>query len=520
MKRRDFLKLGAASAAWPILADRFGASAWALAPMNAMAQQGIGDRILVVLRLDGGNDGLATVIPLDRYDALAKARANVIIPAGQNLKLNDKTALHPKLKGLQNLFQDGKLAIVQAVGYPNHNQSHFRSTDIFFTASESNQVLSTGWLGRYLELLFTGFPEGYPNSQYPDPPSIQMGSVLSTLLQGSEAPLAMTVSNPDSIYSLKPDGVDTAPNTPAGHELTFIRSMAQQTQKYGEALKGALVKAASKSALWPASGNKLADQMQAVARLIAGGMRTPVYVVSLGGFDTHADQVDEKDLAGGRHGELMAQVDTAITAFQDELRLQGMEDRVMGLTVSEFGRRIWSNGSLGTDHGTSAPVLLFGKPVQGGVIGTSPNIPENATVKDNVPMQFDFRQVYATLLQEHLGLSAAQTQTVLLKAFENLPLVASGVKSPLKPFSPGLSGRMAWRGGQAQVNFTLNRPSQVRIGAFDANGSRVGEEKANLFTGGNHTTTLDLPSTSPGHLLVRLECEGQTFSQWVMRQGQ
>lgn len=508
MQRRDFLKIGAGSLALPILSEKFGSSAWAMAPLAGLAKSAIGDKILVVVRLDGGNDGLATVLPLDRYDTLAKVRANVLIPVSQALKITDTTALHPQLTGMQKLYQDGKLGIVQAVGYPNHNQSHFRSTDIFFTASDSNQILDSGWLGRYLDSLFPNFPDGYPSAEYPDPPSIQIGSVLSTLLQGENAPVGMTVSNPSSIYSLVPNGVDAAPNTPAGHELTFIRNMVQQTQKYGDALKNALAKSAVKSALWPTSGNKLADQLQAVTRLIAGGLRTPIYVVTLGGFDTHASQVSASDMAGGRHGDLMALLSKALEAFQDELKAQGLEDRVMGLTVSEFGRRIQSNASLGTDHGSSAPVFLFGKPVRGGVFGTSPVLPDAPTVKDNVPMQFDFRQLYSTVLQGHFGLGADKVKSILLKDFAPLDLLAAGIKNASRPaLKLPPQGHVTVTGGVAVIRFTLPRPGRVKVSLVDMRGAMIAPPTEGNFSAGTQTLSLPAPSLQPGAWICRLEHE-------------
>ena len=213
--------------------------------------------------------------------------------------------------------------IIQGVGYPSHNQSHFRSTDIWFTASDSNQVLDSGFLGRYLDGLFPDFPEGYPNADFPDPPAVQIGSTLLTLLQGDSSSMGMAVSNPTNIYAVTPEGIDAAPNTPAGHELTFIRQMAAQTQKYGESIKKAVAAATNKSTLYPATGNRLSDQLKAVARLIAGGLKTRVYVVSLSGFDTHATQVDSTDPLLGNHANLLTQLSVAVTAFHGRSQAAG-----------------------------------------------------------------------------------------------------------------------------------------------------------------------------------------------------
>lgn len=509
MLRRDFLKLGTASAAWPLLQGKMG-QAFALAPLGMARESAIGDRILVIIRLDGGNDGLATVLPLDQYDKLAKARANVLIPAAKGLKLNDTMALHPNCVGMHKLFMEGKLSVVQGVGYPNHNQSHFRSTDIFFTASDSNVVLESGWLGRYLDSMYPGFPEGYPETELPDPPSLQIGSVLSTLLIGGEGPIGMTVANPSSIYTLMPDGFDTAPATPAGHELSFIRNMAMQTQKYGESIKKAMATSTTKSTLWPTGKNGLADQLKAVARLIAGGSRTPVYVCSIGGFDTHAGQVDIADMLGGRHGSLMTQLSEATTAFVDEIKLAGMEDRVLGLTVSEFGRRILSNASYGTDHGTTSCLFLFGKPVAGGVVGKNPVIPDTVTVKDNLPMQYDFRRIYASVLKGHMGLSNADAAKVLLKDFETLPVLASSLRDPGR--RQALAPLRAYRnlqGTGVEVSLTLSQPTAVRASVIDAGGRVLGSPWSGELGSGSHRIAM----------AANLPRSGMAYVRWEMPEG-
>ncbi|MBL7729207.1 MAG: DUF1501 domain-containing protein, partial [Dinghuibacter sp.] len=188
------------------------------------------------------------------------------------------------------------------------------------------------------------------------------------------------------------------PNTPAGKELKFIRVVAQQTQQYASVIKAAADRVTTQ-APYP-SNNTLADQLKIVARLIKGGLKTRVYMVSIGGFDTHSLQVNTTDTTTGAHATLLGRVSGAIKAFQDDLKFLSIDDRVVGMTFSEFGRRIKSNSSVGTDHGAAAPMLLFGNKIDGGMLGVNPTIPANASVNDNVPMQYDFRSVYATLLEK------------------------------------------------------------------------------------------------------------------------
>ncbi|MEO7425190.1 MAG: DUF1501 domain-containing protein [Fibrobacteria bacterium] len=521
MDRRRFLKLGASACAVPLVSGRLSA-VYGMSPLAGLAAMAGNDRILVVIRLDGGNDGLNTVLPLDQYANLSKARANILIPEAQAAKLTEATGLHPALSGLANLYADGKLRVIQSVGYPNHNQSHFRSTDIWFSASDYNQVLATGWLGRYLEGVYPGYPDGYPSKDFPDPPAVQIGSSLFTLLQGFSVPMGMAVANATSIYSLVPAGYDTAPATPAGHELTFIRQMFTETQKYGEALKKAVAAAANKSSLYPATGNALSDQLKGVARLIAGGLQTKVYVLSLHGFDTHANQVLAADTAAGSHAALLAKLNDAIVAFQDDLRLLGLEQRVLGITMSEFGRRILSNASLGTDHGTSAPMFVWGAGVSGGLSGTNPAIPDTVTVKDNIPMQFDYRSVYASILTDWLGVSGDDLRKVLLKDFPALPIVASPVLPHAgKAAGPELEQNFPnpFRGATTLRYRVASGGERVRLRVFDARGILVRVVADGFHAPGTYARTLEAGTLSPGTYFCRLEAGGRTTqrSMEIMR---
>lgn len=507
MDRRSFLKSGLGAIGAMHLAELGVPGAFAATPMAAQRGPGTkhnNGRVLVVVRLDGGNDGLNTVIPLDRLDSLARARANILIPESKTLRLDATTALHPAMTGLHKLYHDGDLRIVQSVGYPNHNQSHFRSTDIWFTGSDSNQVLESGVLGRYLDGRFPGFPARYPSTDQPHPPSIQIGSTLLTLLQGRDAGMGMAISDPSRVYALQPDGIDTAPDTPAGHELEFIRQMASQTRQYGDAVKAAMARSTNKSDLYPATGNRLADQLKAVARLIAGELETPVYVVSMGGFDTHSSQVEQSDTATGNHANLLRQVSEAVTAFLDDLRLLGLQERVVGITMSEFGRRILSNASLGTDHGTAAPMFVFGKPVAGGIAGTSPDIPSTATSRDNVPMQFDFRSIYASLLADWMQVDPARMQDILLREFQPVGLVESryAVRIPRQvefQMDPVLRDPS---GNGATLGYSIDESAHVQIGIFDLRGRAIRTLVRDRMPEGSHSVRFQTAGLATGHYVI------------------
>jgi uncharacterized protein (DUF1501 family) len=430
MKRRDFIKATAAVSAVPFVLNGTNIYAEASPIGNKLAEiAAANDKVIVLIQLSGGNDGLNTVIPLDQYSNLSKARENLLIDEKKVLRLNDKTGLNPAMSGLFELYNSGQIAVIQSVGYPQQNFSHFRSTDIWTTASDSNQVITNGWLGRYLEELHPYFPESYPNTDNPDPLSITVGSVVSQTCQGTVYSMGMPVANTKEFYNVRSNGEDTAPNNLAGSELSYVRDILATTKVYNQTLQNAANKGKNLSTKYPTTGNKLSDQLKIVAQLLAGGIKTRVFVTSLGGFDTHAlqNQADGDEL--GSHYTLLSNVSTAIQAFQDDLKLLNLDDRVIGFTFSEFGRRIKSNQSIGTDHGAAAPLFVFGKNVIGGVYGNNPTIGSNVSVNDNIAMQFDFRQIYSTVLLDWLESGKDLHKKVMLKDFDFIPFIKKSTSS-------------------------------------------------------------------------------------------
>ena len=430
MNRREFITRAVPATTLPFLLNGFALKAYGSSPIiEALTSAAFStNRILVLVQLVGGNDGLNMVIPLDRYSSLSAARSNILIPSNKVLGLTAATGLHPAMTGLQSLYNNGQLLVVQSVSYPNPNFSHFRATDIWLTATDANVIGNTGWLGSYLDKDFPGYPGAYPTPAVPDPLAIQISSVVTPGLQGPTISMGMAVTNPNASYFL-PGGSDTPPATPAGHEITFIRQVAQATQTYTTSIKTAASKGKNLSTLYPAAGqNSLADQLKIVAQLIAGGLQSRIYVVNIGGFDTHSVQVTASDTTLGAHATLLGKLSVGITAFEDDLRLMGAQDRVLGMTFSEFGRRIVSNASLGTDHGTSEPIIMFGTKVKAGIMGTSPVLPATPTVNDNIPLQFDFRSVYASVLKDWFGASPAELQVAITGTITN-PLTSSVVAS-------------------------------------------------------------------------------------------
>lgn len=400
------------------------------------------DHVLVIVQLAGGNDGLNMVIPISTYNLYNAARTNIAIPENRILPLTGyaNTGLHPSMTGLQTMYNETKLKVIQAVGYPQPNFSHFRASDIWMSASNSTQEVYTGWAGRYLNYEYPNFPNGYP-ANAKDPLAIQIGSTATLTSQGPTVNMAMSITSATSFYQLINGTSDPVPATKAGKELSYVRNVAKQTQQYASTITAAAAKVTVQNP-YPAN-NRLADQLKIVARLVKGGLQTRIYMVSFGGFDTHSLQTTVADTTVGNHAVLLGKVSDAIKAFQDDLKYLGIEDRVVGMTFSEFGRRIKSNSSVGTDHGAAAPMFVFGKPVQGGVLGDNPTILPVATVNDNVPMQYDFRSIYSTLLEKWFCIPKATVQNLFPQNINNtlqdLPLVKNGSCTNATPNTSGSS---------------------------------------------------------------------------------
>ncbi|MBK6816103.1 MAG: DUF1501 domain-containing protein [Saprospiraceae bacterium] len=383
------------------------------------------DRVLVIIQLEGGNDGLNTLIPLDQYDLYSKARSSVALPAAKILSLNttNKTGFHPALDEIRGLYHEGKIKFIQSVGYPSPNYSHFRSTDIWMSGSDADEILSSGWAGRYLQYEYPNFPTGFPNEDMPDPLSVEIGYGQSLTFQGPATSMSVTIADPASFNKLI-EGIETPlPNDLYGEKLGYVRLIRRQSNSYGERMKLAYSKSQNKVS-YP--DHNLADQLKIVARLIAGGLKSRVYKVSISGFDNHANQVLENDHTQGEHHNLLKSISSGVNAFLKDLEALGLQDRVIGMTISEFGRRIISNASRGTDHGAAAPLMLFGHAIDGGnLLGQNPTIPKEAKDYDNIPMQYDFRSVYGSILEEWFCVNQADVQSALTKTYQKLPIIKS-----------------------------------------------------------------------------------------------
>lgn len=398
---------------------------FAMARSNSSLFGNDNDKILVLVQLQGGNDGLATIYDAGQYANLQAVRGNIIIPENNILNFHNEYGFHSAMQGMKDVWEMENLGIIQNVGYPDQNRSHFRSTDIWNSASNADEFISTGWIGRFYDLNYADYPNGYPNTEYPHPFALTMGKIVSETCQGVNANYSLSLLDPFNPGMAMVSAEGDIPANCFGDALSFVNETVSQTNAFASVINNAANGGNNLSKKWDALETELASKLKNVARLISGGLQTKIYVVQLGGFDTHDNQVIAGETTTGKHEALLKELSDAICAFQDDLNLLNVSDRVIGMTYSEFGRRIRSNAALGTDHGTAAPLLLFGSCVENQILGDHPEIDTQVGIDEGVPMQYDFRDIYGTILQHWLGLNANDANKVIHPNIQLLPLFKS-----------------------------------------------------------------------------------------------
>jgi uncharacterized protein (DUF1501 family) len=475
MKRRDFL-----ARTGGLLATTWGAGSvwWPLTRRALAGEAGVtGNKVLVMVVLQGGNDGLNTVVPYNDASYATK-RPVLKLPAAQVLDLDmGTTGLHPALAPLLPFWNQGRVSIIRDVGYPYMNLSHFRATDIMFSGSSSEDVVSTGWMARWLESLYPGFPETLPG----DPMALQQGFSAGLVLNGNRGTTGVVVDNPTTFYNIVNNNyeggtADPLPMTPGGDELAYLRTIDEQSFQYAGVIQDAADLGINRV---PYPNSRLASQLSIVAQLT-----------------THADLLT--DLAG------------ALAAFVNDLDAMGRADDVLILTVSEFGRRPAENGSAGTDHGTSAPWFIIGQGVHGGLIGTTPNL-AGLDGSGNLPIQHDYRSVYGTILTGWMGTAPSVVNDVLFGTFPWLPFLDQTGVPEAPPanvnhlFAPTPNpGR-----GQRVFRFQLATPGGARLRVFDVAGRQVATLSEGYLPAGLHEVRWNPDGLAMGTYIVTLDAGGE-----------
>ena len=397
IKRKEFIQIGSLATA-SLLVPKF------LKAFESKSMVLPGNKVVVILQLSGGNDGLNTVIPF-RNDLYYKARPKLGIAKDKVLALTDEVGLNPALKGLKELYDDGSLSILNNVGYPNPDRSHFRSMDIWHTASDSNEYWTNGWMGRYLDSQCKGCDK--PTQ------AIEIDDVLSLALKGEQVK-GIAVKDPRRLYGtanekffrdIMKNHVDEAGEQPADY---LYKTMAETLSRADYIFKQSRMHPTN--AVYPTTN--LGSSLKTIASLIYSEINTKVYYVSLGSFDTHINQE-------GQQNRLFTEMNDAIKAFVKDLKEQHRFDDVLLFSFSEFGRRVEQNASNGTDHGTANNMFMIsGGLKQKGILNPMPDLSDlnEGDLKYNV----DFKNVYATILNKWLK---ADDKSILMKQYEYLNFI-------------------------------------------------------------------------------------------------
>lgn len=395
------------------------------------------DRAIVLIQLNGGNDGLNTIIPIEQYSMYEILRPDIKIAPSDYIELDgtlsspDQVGLNPGMTAIKNMYDNGLVNVIQGVSYPNQNRSHFKSRDLYWTGGDgTTDVTDTGWMGRYLDAAYPG-TAGNPTTVLPDPLGIQLGDSKPSLGFASENFNELSVNlygqDPSGYYSLVNsvggEPLAGVPSSEYGDELNYIMGIENSVEVYAQRITN-VFNAGSNSVSYPSTN--LSNQLKTIARLMSGGCKTKIYLASIGGFDTHANQVVSGNTATGKHTNLWTTISEAVEAFTADLNGLGLANRALTVTFSEFGRKAVQNGNFGTDHGTLSCMFLFGNDVNPGVTGTNVDLSNLQQGTQLQNMQYDYRQVFGTLLQDWLGASDALVGAAFGGPVSKIPIIGSG----------------------------------------------------------------------------------------------
>ncbi|MGI8907059.1 MAG: DUF1501 domain-containing protein [Candidatus Sumerlaeaceae bacterium] len=406
--RREFIRASsifAVGAAMPAFLAR--AAAAANAELGGPIPGFKDDRVLVVVQLGGGNDGLNTLVPFTD-DAYYRARPRIALKDDKLIKLTGDVALNSRMKAFKELADQGKLCVIEGVGYPNPNRSHFRSMEIWHTAVDSDRYSDSGWIGRYFDNQCGGTAEPVAG--------VAVGGERPQAFGGQKG-FGVAFQDPNSFGWTEGQGeakeknfqmLNAANELPHNDTLDFLRKVTNNAVLSSDRVRE-VAKKYKGGVEYPRE--QFANSLQTVAKMIAGGLPSRIYYVTLTGFDTHANQANS-------HDNLLERFANGVAAFQRDMQAQGNSDRVLIMTFSEFGRRVGENASGGTDHGTAAPMFLVGDMLNPGMAGKRPSL----TDLDQGDLKYttDFRGVYASILDQWLG---ADSKLVLGKAFPQTGLI-------------------------------------------------------------------------------------------------
>lgn len=480
------MKTSAAATAGIIAAPYIAKSGLMKIMPNELMDQLADDNIMIIIEMFGGNDGLNTIIPYHQEDEYVNLRPRLNVPKNRAVRFGSSDLyMHPALVenvhngGLMRLMEDGRLAVIDGVGYDNPNLSHFRSQEIWssgINSSDANQKLLEGWLGRYFSSVLPDFPLVIPEH----PLAVQIGGNLSLLFKSSKGHMGINLTDPDKFYA---DGIGLSSalplfdpeSNPYHKEFNFAHVVAKQSEIYADAVKTAYDIGKSKIKVQYSDG--LAQKFAMISALISGGLKSKVYYVNISNFDFHAQQANT-DLSG-QHWLMLNQVSSAISEFLDDAVQNGFADRVAGMTISEFGRRAYDNASRGTDHGAGSMQFVFAGSdsyIKGGYYKDSgkPDL-FDLDEQGNMKHQFDFRRTYTDFMQTWFGADDAAVTSVFGASFAPLavlePRFSSVEKNEIEFGSKYLSVSPNPSFGDITIKFELKNDTEIELSIYNLDGS-------------------------------------------------
>jgi len=507
--RRSFIRNIGITGGMSMLLGKLPLTAAVASPLSHALNNAETDRILVLIRLKGGNDGLNTIVPLYDYGTYRNLRPNLALQENQITKINDAIGVPKTLDPLTPFWTNGQMKILHSVGYPEQNLSHFRSSDLWASAQDDQIFDGSGWYGRLIENQYPDFLSSPPEV----PPAIQIGGSANVAFNNKEMTnLAISVQNPEEIAEIAETGqlynTVNLPECYYGEQVGFVRAVANNTFFYAGILSETY-KAAKNEVEY--SGD-LGAQLATVARLIKGNLGTKLYMVSIDGFDTHANQITD-------HPILMDELSNAIADFYADLSKGGRAQDVLCSTFSEFGRRIEENGSNGTDHGAAAPMMLFGEGLNGnGFIGKEPDLQDVDEV-GNLKFDTDFRSVYATLLENWLCVDSSIVDEVMGQSFDrigDLGLTCNAQTTPINEiYRSGIVHQARYNAnGNVTIYYELPEGNQVNLQIFNL----LGQPVANLTNAYQSAGVYQTPFASQrkrlakGQYFYRIQVGQQAYS--------
>ena len=426
---------------------------------------------------------------------------------------------------LRELYLEGKAVIVKNVGYPQMNMSHFHGRDIMFLGvdgTDDDSGVESGWMGRWLDTEYPDYPDAYPNEEMQDPIAIEMGNAMSIAFHRDDGiPVGLNIQNPQAFYDLI-NGVGVGgeqffrPGGHAGDEYEYLWQFEGMSNAYAGRLRDVYLAGGEPSVQYPTEypylcpdnfrNNPLSGQLSLIARLLAGGIKTRIFLCRLGGFDTHAGQVESSQKTYGAHAALLYHLFTSAKLFQDDLATRSLEEKVLTMTFSEFGRRVSDNESLGTDHGTSMPVFIFGNEnkIKGGLLGNNPDL--NNLNNGNMEYSTDYRNIYASVIYDWFGASPEGIEASGFSDWADQRLDIFGVTGldNWKKTKDGVSCFPNPATVEVSFQFLMPAPGSVTIKIMNTLGQTVIEQKTGNQVYGLQIIPMDISNLDPGGYVYQI----------------